>query len=64
MNSLKSLEKYFDSYLPLEYQDNVLPPMLTQKRTQTLSALMIQFFSSIAGFSFYFLRRVSNKIFQ
>lgn len=62
MNPLKSLEKYFDSYLPYEYQNNELPPLIIQKRTQTLWALIIQFFSSIAGFSFYFLRRVNKKI--
>lgn len=55
---MKNLEDYFDSFLPYEFRERSLPQIIAQKRKQTIFVLIIQFFSSIAGLSFYFFRRM------
>ena len=60
MSLIKNFEIYIDSFLPYEYKIAKISPFLAQKRTQALCALTIQVFSSMAGFSFFFFRRVSK----
>ena len=55
---LNQMIPFFEEYLPITYQGINLPDKLMRHRNFALAAIFIQIASSIAGFSFYFVRRV------
>ena len=54
---------WFEDQLPPDYIGMKLPEYISRRRNQTIIAIFIQIASSIAGLSFFLIRRVSIHIY-
>eukprot|EP01017_Pseudomicrothorax_dubius_P011547 TRINITY_DN1433_c0_g1_i12.p1 TRINITY_DN1433_c0_g1~~TRINITY_DN1433_c0_g1_i12.p1 ORF type:complete len:134 (-),score=13.23 TRINITY_DN1433_c0_g1_i12:659-1060(-) len=56
----KKVKPWFPSTLPTNYQGVYLPNEICKQRNYSIVALFFQTLSTIAGYTFFFLRRVNH----
>lgn len=64
LNASKNLHiPWLERYLPFEYRGIRLPEFISINRDRAIIACYFHILSSIAGFSFYFIRKVLNLLY-